>query len=105
MATTPRPTDLRNTPLSPIPAGHGARRRAVCLPQEPPAANPLRRRFNRTIGSWLGGVILGAGGCLVGASMPYQHPVGVAVSVLWWGLYFGCFGMSLGALVGLWAER
>jgi hypothetical protein len=48
---------------------------------------------------------LGAGGCLFGASMPYHHPVGVAVSVLWWGLYFGCFGTSLGALLGLWAEQ
>jgi hypothetical protein len=37
--------------------------------------------------------------------MPYQHPVGVVVSVLWWGWYFGCLGMSLGALLGLWAEQ
>ena len=67
--------------------------------------NRLRRRFNRTIGFWLAGLSLGAVGCLVGASMPYQHPVGVAVSVVWWGIYFGCLGMNLGALVGLWAER
>jgi hypothetical protein len=37
--------------------------------------------------------------------MPYHHPVGVVVSVFWWGLYLGCFGMSLGALVGMWAEQ
>jgi hypothetical protein len=37
--------------------------------------------------------------------MPYHHPVGMLVSVLWWGLYFGCFGTSIGALVGLWAEQ
>ena len=72
---------------------------------EPPAANAVHRRFNRTIGFWLGGVLLGAGGCLLGASMPYQHPVGVAVSILWWGIYCGCLGVSLGALLGLWAER
>jgi hypothetical protein len=64
-----------------------------------------RRRFSRGTGFWLGGIVLGAGGCLFGASMPYHHPVGVVVSVLWWGLYCGCFGMSLGALLGLWAEQ
>jgi hypothetical protein len=37
--------------------------------------------------------------------MPYHHPVGVAVSVLWWGIFFGCFGMNIGALCGLWAEQ
>jgi hypothetical protein len=37
--------------------------------------------------------------------MPYEDPVGMAVSVLWWGIYFGCFGMNLGAQVGLWAEQ
>jgi hypothetical protein len=65
----------------------------------------LRRRINRTIGFWLGGVLLGAGGCLLGAFMPYEHPVGVALSILWWGIYSGCLGTSLGALLALWAER
>jgi hypothetical protein len=59
----------------------------------------------RTIGFWLGGFILGAAGCLWGASMPYQHPMGVAVSIVWWGIYFAFLGASLGALLGLWAER
>src|SRR5262245_14267709 len=97
--------DLRNTSLPPIPVGQGAPERVVRPPKEPPAANAVHRRFNRTIGFWLGGVILGAGGCLLGASMRYEHPVGVAVSILWWGIYFGCFGMNVGALLGLWAER
>jgi hypothetical protein len=65
----------------------------------------LGRRFNRTTGFWLGGVIFGAGGCFWGASMPYEYPVGVALSVLWWGIYVGFLGASLGALLGLWAER
>jgi hypothetical protein len=65
----------------------------------------IRRRFNRAVGFWLGGIILGVGGCLFGASMPYHHPVGVLVSVLWWGLYFGCFGTSIGALLGLRADQ
>jgi hypothetical protein len=69
-----------------------------------PTARP-RRRFNRGVGFWLGGVLLGAGGCILGGCMPYHHPVGVALSILWWGTYFGCFGASIGALVGLWAEQ
>jgi hypothetical protein len=105
MSKTPHLTKLRNKPLSLIPAERGARQRAVSTPKEPAAAKPLRHWFNRNIGFRLGGVILGAGGCLLGASMPYQHPVGVAVSLLWWGIYLGCLGASLGALMGLWAER
>ncbi len=63
-----------------------------------------RRRFDRGVGAWLGGITLGTGGFLFGASMPYQHPVGVAVSALWWGVYFGCLGLSLGAVLGVWVE-
>jgi hypothetical protein len=63
-----------------------------------------RRRFDRGIGAWLGGIVVGTGGCIFGASLSYHHPVGVVVSVLWWGLYFGSFGMCLGALLGMWAE-
>ena len=58
-----------------------------------------------TVGFWLGGAGMGTGGCLLGALMPYRHPVAVALSVLWWGLYFGCFGASVGALVGVFANR
>jgi hypothetical protein len=56
------------------------------------------RRFDRvSIGFWLGGATLGTGGCILGACMPYHHPVGIAISVIWWGIYLGCFGASLGA--------
>jgi hypothetical protein len=60
------------------------------------------RRFNPvTIGFWLGGFALGMGGCLIGACMPYRHPVGVTISVFWWGIYLGCFGAWLGGMFGL----
>jgi hypothetical protein len=92
-------TKLANGPLSPITV-----ERLNKQPSEGPTANASRRGFKRTLGFWFGGLIWGAGGCLFGASMPYQHPVGVAISIIWWGIYFGCFGTSLGALLGLWAE-
>ena len=58
-----------------------------------------------TIGFWLGGAGMGTGGCLLGALMPHCHPVAGAISLLWWGLYFGCFGASVGALVGVLTDR
>ena len=95
MAKTLGFTELRNPPLSSVSAGPGDGQRA---------ANPCRR-FGRGVGFWLGAVLLGLGGGILGGWMPYQHPVAVACGVLWWGIYFGCFGASLGALVGLWAEQ
>jgi hypothetical protein len=62
-------------------------------------------RFGRAIGFWLGGVLLGVGGCILGACLPYRHPVGVSISVVWWGIYFGCFGASVGAMLGMWTEQ
>src|SRR5262249_26478241 len=65
-----------------------------------------RHWFDRiAMGFWLGGVGLGMGGCILGACMPYHHPVAVAISVLWWGIYLGCLGASIGALWGLMTER
>jgi hypothetical protein len=43
---------------------------------------------------------MGIAGCVLGAYMPYQHPVGISISVLWWGIYLGCLGASIGAGVG-----
>jgi len=63
-----------------------------------------RLRFDRTLGFWLGGFVLGTAGGILGVCLPYQHPVAVTISGLWWGVFFGCFGASLGALLGLWAE-
>ena len=65
------------------------------------AANRIRR-FNRiTIGLWLGGITLGTGGCMVGASMPYPYLVAQVLSALWWGIYAASFGASIGALLGM----
>jgi hypothetical protein len=36
--------------------------------------------------------------------MPYHYPVASAISMIWWGFYFGCLGASLGALAGLFAQ-
>jgi hypothetical protein len=35
--------------------------------------------------------------------MPYHHPTAVTIRILWWGIYFGCLGSSIGGLIGLWA--
>jgi hypothetical protein len=94
MRDTRTSTGRRKTTLSPVPPGKEHRPRAA------------RRRFDRaTLGLGLGGVVLGTAGCILGYCLPYRHPVGVAVSVLWWGLYLGCFGAGVGALVGLITKR
>jgi hypothetical protein len=86
--------------------GSGAWHEAVRPRKAQAPANPFRRRFDRvTLGLWLGGVVLGTAGCIVGACMPYRHPVAVTLSVLWWGIYLGCFGACIGALLGLLTKR
>jgi hypothetical protein len=64
-----------------------------------------RRLARPTIGFWFGGGLLGTGGCILGVCMPYHHPVGLVLSALWWGVYLGCLGASIGALVGLVTNR
>jgi len=65
-----------------------------------------RRRWDPiTIGMLAGGLILGAAGVAVAASYSYAHTAGLAVSVIWWGTYFGALGTSLGALPGLFTQR
>jgi hypothetical protein len=60
------------------------------------------RASNRIgIGFWIGGALFGIGGCILGFGMPYHHPVAVVISMLWWGIYCGCFGASVGALAWL----
>jgi anti-anti-sigma factor len=63
-----------------------------------------RRRFDRTIGFWLGGIVLTTAGCIIGATLPYEHPVGVVTSMIWWGIYAGASGASVGVLLGILAE-
>jgi len=105
MTDRQRLTVLPAPPPSPRNPGRRDLPRATRPPAEHPATGRLRRRFDRTIGLWLGGALLGVGGCILGACMPYRHPVAVTISALWWGIYVGCFGASIGALLGLWAEQ
>jgi hypothetical protein len=64
-----------------------------------------RLAFDSVIGFLSGGVILGTTGAIIGACLPYAHPVASILSALWWAVYFGCFGANIGALLGLWAEN
>ena len=61
-------------------------------------------RFDRTMGFWLGGVIVGVAGCIIGAAFPYHHPVAVAMTMLWCTIYAGARGASAGALLGMLGE-
>jgi hypothetical protein len=70
------------------------------------ADHAYRRRFDGVaVGFWLGGLVLGTAGCILGACMPYRHPVAVTISVVWWGIYLGCSGAGFGALFGMWIDR
>jgi hypothetical protein len=60
--------------------------------------------FDRTMGFWLGGFIVGVSGFILGAAFPYHHPVAVAMSMLWWTIYAGALGASAGALLGMLGE-
>jgi hypothetical protein len=105
-----RPSDLRMPPSGPITSDIENRQRTAHPHGGRPGAEPTGKRFHRlTIGFWLGGLALGTGGCLLGACTPYRHPVGVTVSILWWGIYLGCLGASIGAgiggLFGRWWEQ
>jgi hypothetical protein len=105
VADTPRSTELRNPPPSPIPPSTWEEPGADPPRTGPGEANPFRRRFARvTLGFLVGGLALGTAGCLLGACMPYKRPAAVAMSVLWWGIYLYCFGASLGALLALFTE-
>ena len=66
---------------------------------------PSPRLARSTIGFWVGGGLLGTGGAILGVCMPYHHPVAVVLSALWWGIYLGCFGASVGALIAWFTER
>ena len=58
-----------------------------------------------TIGVLAGGLILGAAGVAVAASYSYALTAGLVVSVIWWGIYCGALGASIGALPGLLTQR
>jgi hypothetical protein len=86
--------------------GKGGGKRDGHKGKRPAAANPFCRRWDRVrIGFLLGGIGLGAVGAASAASFPYRYPAGLVVSVLWWGIFCGCLGASLGALPGLFTQR
>jgi hypothetical protein len=106
MAHAPLLTDLLDSPPSPIAPANGHGQRPVRTHAVQAAANPFRRRLDRvTLGFLLGGLCLGTAGFILGAGMGHRHPVAVTLSVLWWSIYCGCFGASVGALFGLWTDR
>ena len=107
MPTTSSLRDLRNVGRAPTTGGSWDWQDAVHSHIRQAAANSsaFPRRFDRAIGLTLGGIVFGTGGCILGASMPYRHPVGITISMLWWGIYFGCLGVWLGAVLGASVER
>ena len=106
MASTPCLTGERKPPPSPIAAGNGDGQSPARPQQWALAANSFHHRFDRaTIGFWVGWVLSAAGGCLFAASMTHQYPGGAVISVLWWGIYCGCTGASISALVCWLTER
>ena len=107
MPTTSSLRDLRNVGRAPTTAGSWDWQAAVHSQIRLAAANSsaFPRRFDRVSGLSLGGIVLGIGGCILGASMAYRHPIGITLSMLWWGIYFGCFGVWRGAVLGASVER
>jgi hypothetical protein len=106
MTRTLRLTDRPNPSPTSLPAEDRQWQRAVHLHRDKATVNPSRRRFDKiTIACLLGGIVLGTVGGILGACMPYRHPVAVGMSVLWWSIYCGCFGVSLGAWCSCFTER
>jgi hypothetical protein len=94
-------TDSRKLPLLTVIAKNEARTGTAHAGRPRAVASPSRRFDRVRIGFWLGGAAFATAGCILGGSMPYTHPVAIAISMIWWGMYAGCLGASLGALLGL----
>jgi hypothetical protein len=99
-------SDTAIHPRLPFPASSSHPHLGIRPREGPQAANTICRRIDRlTLGLWLGGAALWMAGFVFGTRMPYSHPVGIACSALWWGIYFGCFGACIGSLLGMWMEE
>jgi hypothetical protein len=110
MNSTLRSTNVHDLNAFPDSTGLGNQQSTIRPYNRRTAAEPDHHRFSRVaIGFWLGGLTLAVAGCTLGACTPYRHPVGVTISILWWGTYLGCLGASIGAgiagLFGLWWDR
>ena len=94
-------TDSRKLPLLTVIVKNEARTGTAHAGRSHAVASPSRRFDRVSFGFWLGGATFATGGCILGGCMPYTHAVAIAISMIWWGIYIGCFGASLGALLGL----
>ena len=102
------PSTDRRTPSTAPAIEHRAKSRwAVPTGMVQDGADVVRRRRwdPITIGMLAGGLVLAAVGVAVAASYSYAHPAGLAVSMIWWGIYCGALGASIGALPGLFTQR
>jgi hypothetical protein len=102
------PSTDRQTP-SPAPAIEQRAENESAVPTDRVQARAdavRRRRWDPiTIGMLAGGLVLAAVGVAVAASHSYAHPAARAASLIWWGIYCGAFGASIGALPGLFTQR
>jgi hypothetical protein len=98
-------TDNRKPALVPVIAENEVWTRTTRAGKRRAVTNKARRFDRVSLGLSLGGAAFGTAGCIIGGCMPYHHPVAIAISVIWWGIYLGCFGASLGTLFGLFTQR
>jgi len=103
MVNKERSKDNQKPTLVPVIAKDEVRNRAAWVGGRQTVASLSRwRRFNRaTIGFWLAGATSGIAGSIFGACMHYHHPAAIVISMIWWGIYLGCLGASIGALFGM----
>src|SRR5262245_34576297 len=91
--------------MSPLTRRRKRRSRATALTAAAAAPPPAPAGIDRSaVGFWVGGLGLGVAGCVVGACLPYRHPVAVLCSALWWGVFLGCGGGSIVSL-GCWLTQ
>src|SRR5262249_11440739 len=102
---TEYPANNETTTFVPVTAESAVRTGTARAERKRTSARLPRRSDRVSLGFWVGGATFGTAGCVAGYLMPYHHPVAIAVSVIWWGIYIGCFGASLGALVALFTTR
>jgi len=101
MNSTLRSNTLRDSGPFPITTEKWNRQAATRPHKRQTALIAFRRHFDPlTIGFMIGGVAFAMGGCILGICMPYHHPIGVNISMLWWSIFLGIIGAYIGACVG-----
>jgi hypothetical protein len=94
-------TDCRKLPLLTVIVKNEAGTGTTFAGRPRAVASPSRRFDRVSIAFWLGGATFATADFILGGCMPYTHPVAIAISMFWWGIYIGCLGASLGALLWL----